>query len=145
MAQPTSSRRKKPEPLEPGGEVVVGLTCDGSLEDVARAAVDLAGTLGVRVRFVHVLPEERSTEGLADSGSAAFAAAMAALRHGDQRGATFESLRGSAAPTLVARSQKAIALVVGEDRPQEDGEVGSVAAYCRRHAWCPVHVVPHRG
>lgn len=121
------------------------MTCDGSLEAVAQAAVDLAGSLGVRVRFVHVLAADARTESLSDSGSAAFAAALAALRHGDHRGATFETLRGDAAPTLVARSQKAVALVVGEDRPHEDGDIGSVAAYCVRHAWCPVHVVPHHG
>jgi nucleotide-binding universal stress UspA family protein len=142
MSQSTPSRRNAREDPGPGGEVVAGLTSDGSLVKVARTAVDLAETLGARVRFVHVMVADRGVRSPATaSGSAAFAAAMAALRQGRKRGATFESLCGPAALTLVERSHKAIALVVADD-PDEGLESGSVAAYCLSHARCPVRVVP---
>jgi nucleotide-binding universal stress UspA family protein len=124
-----------------GGEVVAGLTCEGSVAAVARAAVDLARTMGARVRFVHVLPADGRAVAPAASGSSAFAAVMDALRRGSQRGVTFESLSGPAAQILVSRSHKAIALVVADDA-DEGPEADSVAAYCLRHARCPVRVVP---
>jgi hypothetical protein len=125
--------------------VVAVLTHEDSVGEVARAAVDLAGSLGARVRFVHVLPAGRALEPAAEVGSAAFAAVLLALRQGHPQGATFESLCEPAGRTLVVRSHKAVALVVAEDRLNGGPDGDAVATFCGRHARCTVHVVPRGG
>ncbi|MEO5983316.1 MAG: hypothetical protein ABIQ13_13480 [Pedococcus sp.] len=129
-----------------GREVVVGLVNDGMAMSVALRGVELAGSLGASIRFVQVVPLGLDPTERADAESATFAAGLKALRHGGRGGATFESPGGNPAELLVARSGKAVGLVIGEDRPtSESGGSAEVAAYCRIHARCPVHVVPRGG
>ena len=127
-------------------EVLVGLVNDGMAMRVALRGVELAGSLGASIRFVQVVPVGLDPTERAEAESATFAAGLRALRHGRRGGATFESPAGDPAETLVARSAKAVGLVVGEDRPTSEAGGGvEVAGYCRAHARCPVHVVPRTG
>lgn len=135
-------------PLDaPGREVVVGLVNDGMALGVALRGVELAGGLGASVRFVQVVPSGLDPGERAEAESATFAAGLRALRHGRHRGATFESPGGDPAAVLVARSAKAVGLVVGEDRDRVEAATGDteVGAYCSAHARCPVHIVPRNG
>lgn len=125
-------------------EVIAGLVNDGSARDVAAAAIQLAQRLGAGVRFIQVLPEDLSLEERADAESVTFEAALDAIRGARRRRVTFESAAGDAARTLVLRSSKAVALVVGEDRPESERASDAVTAYCLSHARCTVHVVPRR-
>lgn len=129
-----------------GPEVVVGLVNDGQALNVALRGVELAAELGASVRFVQVVPVGLSTADRAEAESSTFAAGLKALRHGHHGGATFESPGGDPGQLLVARSAKAVGLVLGEDRTRGDAtEDSDVATYCRAHARCPVHVVPRVG
>jgi nucleotide-binding universal stress UspA family protein len=121
--------------------VVAGITNDGSASLVAGTAVDLARSLGGRVRFVQVLPEGLDAEERADSEAVLFGTAMTALRGHPRVQATFESPVGDPSHLLVDRSRVAMALVVGRDQP--GATVGhTVAAYCQTHCGCRVVVVP---
>jgi nucleotide-binding universal stress UspA family protein len=122
-------------------EVVAGLVNDGQARDVAAAAVRLARDLGACVRFVQVLPEGLEADDRAEADAATFVAALDALQGRPRVQATFESPSGDPPVVLVARSRRAVGLVVGADRPGGPGEPALVAAYCRAHAGCPVHVV----
>lgn len=127
-----------------GHEVVVGVVNDGMALAVALRGVELAGRLGASIRFVQVVPLGLDPTERAEAESATFAAGLRALRHGKHRGATFESPGGNPAEVLVARSAKAVGLVVGEDRGKDEAVAGGVevGAYCSAHARCPVHIVP---
>jgi hypothetical protein len=93
-----------------------------------------------------VVPLDLDSTERAEAGSATFTAGLKALRRGKHRGATFEFPGGDPAELLVARSVKALGLVVGEDRPTSEATGGvEVAEYCRANARCPVHVVPRAG
>jgi nucleotide-binding universal stress UspA family protein len=122
------------------GEVVAGMTNDGSASDIAAAAVKLARELGAGVRFVQVLSSRVTGEARADAESATFAAALRALHGRPRVRATFEAPWGDPGKLLVDRSLAAMGLVVGADQPHLDHD-GTVAAYCLAHARCPVHVV----
>lgn len=127
-------------------EVLVGLVNDGMALRVALRGVELAGRLDASIRFVQVVPVGLDPTERAEAESATFTAGLRALRHGRRGGATFESPAGDPADLLVARSAKAVGLVVGEDRPASEASGGTeVAGYCRAHARCPVHVVPRTG
>ena len=127
-------------------EVLVGLLNDGMAMHVALRGVELAGSLGASLRFVQVVPVGLDPTDRAEAESATFAAGLRALRHGRRGGATFESPAGDPGELLVARSAKAVGLVVGEDRPTSEASGDTaVAEYCRAHARCPVHVVPRVG
>ncbi|WP_406830708.1 universal stress protein [Pedococcus sp. KACC 23699] len=129
-----------------GPEVVIGLVNDGQAFTVALRGVELAAELGASVRFVQVVPVGLSSADRAEAESSTFAAGLKALRHGHHRGATFESPGGDPGQLLVARSARAVGLVLGEDRARGDAtEHSDVAEYCRAHALCPVHVVPRTG
>lgn len=137
-----------PQPLPPtdpatSREVVVGLVNDGMALSVAMRGVELAEALGASIRFVQVVSPALATMERAEAESATFAAGLKALRHGRHRGATFESPGGDPGQVLVARSAKAVGLVIGGDRPVGEASGGvQVADYCLSHARCPVHVVP---
>jgi nucleotide-binding universal stress UspA family protein len=139
---PLLPRPTHPDAPEP--EVVVGLVNDGMALGVALRGVELAGRLGASIRFVQVVPVGLDSPERAEAESSTFAAGLRALRHGKHRGATFESPGGDPAALLVARSAKAVGLVVGQDRSGDEATAGAigVAAYCSAHARCPVHVVP---
>lgn len=124
---------------EPASSVVAGLTNNGALLEIARAAVVEAERRGARVRFVQVLPPGASPDERADADLLTFRAALQAL-HGRSRVAfTFETVDGDPAEVLVGRSSDAVSLVIGEDAP-DDGH--AVARYCREHAACEVITVP---
>jgi hypothetical protein len=122
-------------------EVVAGLVNDGSAAPVAIAAVALALSLGCRVRFLQVLEGSPDPEAQADSEAATFQAALQALRGHPRLPSTFEVVYGDPAAVLVARSQHARALVVGEDREDSGAET---ARYCQTKARCSVQTVPRR-
>jgi len=122
------------------GEVVAGLTTDGSAAGVAEAAVRLACERRGRVRFVQLLPKVLTGDARADAQSALFTTALRALQVRPRIQATFEAPPGDPARVLVSRSRAAIALVVGADSAQLDDPDG-VATYCQAHAACTVNVV----
>lgn len=122
-------------------EVVAGVANDGSAAAVAAAAIDLAYDLGARVRFVQVLPVSLSGDARAEVSAAMFTTVLRALHGRPRVRVTFESPAGDPARVLVARSRKAVHLVVGEDQHHLDGD-GSVAAHCLARAACGVTIVP---
>ncbi len=122
-------------------EVVGGLVGDHCASAVATTTVRLARRLAAQVVFVQVIPEGTPDERRAELADGVLAAALTALRGQPRVRATFEYPRGDPGQLLVDRSRGALALVVGEDRPDESAVKGQVADYCRTRASCHVHVV----
>lgn len=124
-------------------EVVAGLVNDGSAQAVADAAVELSRRFGAPLRFVYVVPTGTPVSATSEVKALSFATALRSLRHGDKQRVTFESPAGDPSQTLVQRSAKARALVVGEDHTDPSEPHRTIAAYCVQHARCEVHVVAH--
>ena len=125
--------------------VVAGLSADQTAEGVAQAAVELARRIGAGVRFIHVSAPGTPPDARATAESATFDAAIRAVQVHERVPTTFESATGRPTEVLVERSEAARALVLGERSPHPDGLLGPTAAYCARHARCPVHLVALTG
>ena len=136
---PTS--RPRAQRLHDGREVVAGLVNDGSVAEVAQAAVALARASKARVRFVQVLPSSMRPEDRCEVETTTFEVALRALHGRPRVEVGFEYPTGDPGPVLVERSREALALVVGTDQREMGADGGGVARFCEEHARCRVHVV----
>lgn len=124
--------------LAKGAEVVAGLVNDGSAAAVARAAVDEAIWSGRPLSFLHVVRPELDVDARARAEACTFGAAMDAVAPHSAVTWTFEGVIGDPGQVLSHRTRRSAVLLVGEDRPERNA---TVAAYCRKHAVCPVRTV----
>jgi hypothetical protein len=122
-------------------EVVAGLVNDGSALPVAAAAVREAVRRRLPVRFLQLVAGVPGTghESSAEADEATFRAALHALHGHPRTPSTFELVIGDPATQVVARSCRAVVLVVGDHPSDERGP--SLADYCRAHADCAAHAV----
>lgn len=144
MVRDMPTRSSLPSDGASPAEVVVGLVNDDSAEAVTRAAVGLSRRYRAPIRFVHVVPPGAPESETADENETAFITALRFLGCDDGQRVIFESPAGDAARTLVARSRRALVLVVGEDDIEHARGDGGIAAHCLRYAHSQVHVVPYR-
>lgn len=120
-------------------EVIAGLISGESAPAVAAAAVLEAVHRGTTVRFLQVTPEAPEHQINTAADAAVFSGALHALHRHSRIHSTFETVRGQPRHVLVQRSRGASLLVVGEDQATTEG---SIAHYCRQHAYCDVATVP---
>ncbi|MDQ3676617.1 MAG: universal stress protein [Actinomycetota bacterium] len=136
--------------------ILCGLDEDDATSSVARLAASLAGRLGGRLRFVHVVrravsgaaPEPVALDALHENGRRAAQAVFAACRAaiGQRALAEYVVVEGDAADGLrvAAREFDAGLLVIGRPEYAALGSalLGSAAHDILRDAGCPVVVVP---